>query len=70
MKLSHEMKANAAGPIWGLALGLLLAAVGIGLWCDAKLSASGSTLDESLAVALLLIGVFAAIYAGHELRRR
>lgn len=70
MKLSHKMKANAAGPVWGVALGLLLAAVGIGLWYGARLSASGGTLDESLAVASLLIGVFVAIYAGHELRRR
>jgi hypothetical protein len=70
MKLSHEVSSSTAGPAWGLAFGLLLTAVGIGLWCMAKLSASSSSLDEPVAVASLLIGVFTAIYAAHELRRR
>lgn len=70
MKLSHRTSASTAGPIWGIALGLLLSAVGVALWCDARLSASASRLDEPLAVASLLVGVFVAIYAGHEIRRQ
>ena len=70
MKLSHEVSSRTAGPVWGIALGVLLTAAGIALWCDAALSASGSTVDESLAVASLLVGIFAIIYAAHELRRR
>ena len=70
MKLSHELISHKVGPAWGLALGLIVAAAGVGLWCDAKLSASAGRLDEPLAVAAVLIGLFAAIYAAHELRRR
>lgn len=70
MKLSHRTSADTAGPIWGIAFGVLLSVAGVALWCEAKISTSASPLDESLAVASLLIGVFVAIYAGHELRRR
>jgi len=70
MKLSHEAGSRSAGPIWGIALGLLLTAAGVAILCDAKLTAYGSMLDESMAVGSLLIGIFATIYSAHELRRR
>ncbi|MFM0023529.1 hypothetical protein [Paraburkholderia azotifigens] len=70
MKFSHTLNGRKSGPGWGLAFGLLMTVAGIGLWCDAKLSASASSYDEPLGIAALLIGVFAAIYAVHELRPR
>jgi hypothetical protein len=54
----------------GLALGVPLTAAGVALWCDAKLTAYGSMLDESMVVGPLLVGIFATIYVAHELRRR
>ncbi|AUT72348.1 hypothetical protein [Paraburkholderia hospita] len=70
MKLSHKLASHKAGPVWGLAFGLLVTLAGIGLWCNAKLSASTGQFDESLSVAAVLVGVLAAIYALHELRHR
>jgi uncharacterized membrane protein HdeD (DUF308 family) len=70
MKFSHTLSERRAGPGWGLAFGLLMTVAGIGLWCDAKLSVAASPYDEPLGIAALLVGVFAAIYAVHELRPR
>jgi hypothetical protein len=70
MKLSHRISANTAGPAWGLAFGLFVSLAGVGLWCDAKMSAFAGSYDEPLGIAAVIIGVFAAIFAAHELRRR
>ena len=70
MKFSHRLDSHHAGPAWGLAFGLLVTLAGVALWCDAKLSSSAGRFDEPLAVAAVLVGVFVAIYAGHELRHR
>lgn len=70
MKLSHRLGARNAGPAWGLAFGLVVTLIGVGLWCVAKLSLTAGRFDEPLAVAAVLVGVFAVIYAAHELRHR
>lgn len=70
MKMSHRLRSHSAGPVWGLILGLFLMFVGIGLWIYAKSMHPGSRLDESLAMATIVIGVFLTVYAGRELRHR
>lgn len=70
MKLPHRLNTNTAGPAWGLAFGLFVSLAGIGLWCGARLSAFPGPYDEQLGIAGLLVGVFVATYAAHELRRR
>ncbi|OUL75740.1 hypothetical protein CA601_41685 [Paraburkholderia hospita] len=70
MKFSHRPASRNAGPVGGLVFGLFVTLAGVGLWCDAKLSSAAGRLDEPMAVAAVLAGVFTAIYAGHELRHR
>lgn len=70
MKHSHRLSTHTAGPVWGLAFGSFVSLAGICLWCDAKLSAFPGPYDESLGIAALLIGVFVATFAAHELRHR
>jgi hypothetical protein len=70
MKFKHELTVRQAGPVWGIVFGLLMTLAGIGLWCGALLAASPGRYDESLAIAAIIVGVFAAIYAAHELRHR
>lgn len=70
MKFSHTISSHKAGPVWGIAFGLVVTLAGVGLWCAAKLSSNAGRFDEPMAVAAVLVGVFAAIYAAHELRRR
>jgi drug/metabolite transporter (DMT)-like permease len=68
MKMSHRLESHdTAGPVWGLIFGMLMTAIGMGLWFYASLSAPPGRQDESLAVAAMLIGLFAAVYAGREL---
>ncbi|PTB28740.1 hypothetical protein C9I56_10570 [Paraburkholderia caribensis] len=70
MKLSHKLESGKAGPVWGVAFGLIITSVGLALWCDAKFSASAGQFTESVSVAAILVGVLAASYAVHELRHR
>jgi len=71
MKMSHRLgNSDTAGPVWGLIFGLLMTAIGMGLWFYATLSAPPGWQDESLAVAAVLIGLFLAVYAGRELCRK
>lgn len=71
MKMSHSLgSSDTAGPVWGLILGLLMTAIGIGLWFYVAVSVPPGRQDESLAVAATLIGVFLAVYAGRELCRK
>jgi hypothetical protein len=67
MKKPHKFQRQAAGPVWGLVFGAFMTAAGIGLWLYAKAPHRPSQFDESLAVAAVLIGVFAAVYAGREI---
>ncbi|MGF6766874.1 hypothetical protein P3T24_007235 [Paraburkholderia sp. GAS33] len=71
MKMSHRLESSGtAGPVWGLIFGLLMTAIGMSLWFHATLSIDSGRHDESLAVAATLIGLFLAVYAGRELRRK
>lgn len=71
MKMSHRLgNPDTAGPVWGLIFGMLMTAIGMGLWCYATSSAPPGRQDESLGVAAILIGLFSAVYAGRELRHK
>ncbi|KFX61028.1 hypothetical protein [Paraburkholderia fungorum] len=71
MKMSHKLgNSDTAGPEWGLIFGLLMVAIGMGLWFYATLSVTPGWQDESLAVAAMLIGLFLTVYAGRELWRK
>jgi hypothetical protein len=70
MKMSHSLQSDTAGPVWGLLLGMFLMVAGIGIWIYAKSSGPGDSLDESLAMAAVLVGTFLAVYAGREIRHR
>ncbi|OAJ56031.1 hypothetical protein A6V36_33935 [Paraburkholderia ginsengiterrae] len=70
MKMSHRLRSDSAGPVWGVILGLFLMAVGIGLWIYAKSMHPGSRLDESLAMATIVIGAVLTVYAGREISHR
>jgi hypothetical protein len=70
MKMSHQLRSDAAGPVWGLIMGMFLMLVGIGLWIYGKSPQPGSRLDESLAMTAMLIGAFLAVYAGREITHR
>ncbi|AIP36023.1 putative membrane protein [Paraburkholderia xenovorans LB400] len=68
MKMSHKSgSTNTAGPVWGLVFGVLMTAVGTGLWFYATSSVPPGRQDESLAIAVVLVGLFLVIYAGREL---
>ncbi|MCP3727521.1 hypothetical protein M3I53_31125 [Paraburkholderia sp. CNPSo 3272] len=68
MKMSHRLQSDSAGPVWGLILGMFLMVAGIGIWIYAESSEPGDSLDESLAMAAMLVGTFLAVYAGREIR--
>jgi len=71
MKMSHRLGSpDTAGPVWGLVFGMLMTAIGMGLWFYASSSVPPGRQDESLAVAAIVIGLFVAVYAGRELRRK
>ncbi|WP_227746994.1 hypothetical protein [Paraburkholderia franconis] len=56
--MSHRLRSHSAGPVWGLIQGLFLTAVGISFWIYVKSLLPGRRLDESLAMAAMLIGAF------------
>ena len=68
--MSHRLQSRSAGPVWGLIMGMFLVAVAIGIWIYVKSLQPGDSLDESLAMAAMLLGVFLAVYAGREIRHR
>ncbi|WP_412527679.1 hypothetical protein [Burkholderia lata] len=61
---------KTAGPIWGVAAGLLLAAAGLslGLFPEA-LRNSGST-NDFMASGAAMLGIFLVVYSTRELRRK
>lgn len=69
MKTLHKLRSRTAGPVWGLVFGILISAVGLGLWFYARTSSSSEG-DQSVAVAAVLIGVFLTVYAAREIGRR
>jgi len=70
MKMSQRLQTDSAGPVWGLILGMFLVVAGIGIWIYVKASEPGDSLDESLAMAAMVVGTFLAVYAGREIRHR
>lgn len=61
---------KTAGPIWGVAAGLLLAVAGLSLGIFPKsLQSSGSAYDF-VASGVAMLGIFLVVYSTHELRRR
>ena len=61
---------KSAGPIWGVAAGLLLAVAGLSLGIFPKsLQGSGSA-NEFMASGVAMLGIFLVVYSTHELRRR
>jgi hypothetical protein len=69
MKTIHKLRSRTAGPGWGLAFGIFMTAVGIGLGFYAASNDDLNQLDGQIAVAATLIGVFTAVYAAREMRR-
>lgn len=68
MKMSHKRRAPVAGPVWGLAFGVLMMAASAALWWLGSNLGQGLP-AESLAVAALLVGVFTFVCAAREIAR-
>lgn len=61
---------ESAGLIWGVAAGLILAAVGLAMGVFPKLMHSTGTLNDFVASGVTMIGIFLTVYAVRELRRK
>ena len=70
VKKARELPPRTTGPIWGVLLGALLLAVGIGLWFYSVSPWDASRSDGALAVAAVLVGGYLSVYAGHEIYRQ
>ncbi|RAR61273.1 hypothetical protein C7401_108209 [Paraburkholderia unamae] len=68
MKHWHQARRHVTLAVTGLTLGLAAAGAGVGLWLHA-LHGGANAGGESASVAAILLGVFLAICAGHELWR-
>ncbi|MFM0323470.1 hypothetical protein [Caballeronia glebae] len=66
MKMTHRITSSTSGPAWGLAFGLMMTAIGVALWWRG-VSSFPDTVDESLGIAALLVGIFMSVYAGREI---
>ena len=61
---------KTAGPMWGMAAGLLLAVAGLSLGILPKsLHGSGSA-NDFMASGVAMLGIFLVVYSTHELRRK
>ncbi|AUT76791.1 hypothetical protein [Paraburkholderia hospita] len=70
MKMTHKLHPGKAGPVWGLIFGLFMCAVGVGIWCLAPMMSRPDGVDDSLAVAAVLVGAISAVYGARELYHR
>ncbi|WP_174982816.1 hypothetical protein [Burkholderia lata] len=61
---------KTAGPIWGVAAGLLLAAAGLSLGIFPKSLQSSGSANDFMASGVAMLGIFLVVYSTHELRRR
>ncbi|WP_321960847.1 hypothetical protein [Paraburkholderia sp. J7] len=66
MKHWQHARRRATWAVTGLALGLVATGAGVHLWLRAP---AGGAADQSVAVGAILLGVFTAICAGHEIWR-
>ncbi|KWE55874.1 hypothetical protein [Burkholderia sp. MSMB2157WGS] len=70
MKNKTDKTDKTAGPIWGVAAGLLLAGTGLSLGIfPAALHGAGSA-NDFLASGVAMLGIFLVVYSTHELRRK
>ncbi|MDE1140651.1 MAG: hypothetical protein V4793_45130 [Paraburkholderia tropica] len=70
MKSLHEARERTMLAATGLAVGLAATAAGAGLWLRAIGNDSAANADvQSASVGAILLGVFVAICAGHEIWR-
>ncbi|WP_174998648.1 hypothetical protein [Burkholderia lata] len=61
---------RTAGPIWGVAAGLLLAVAGLSLGIFPKSLYSSGSANDFMASGVAMLGIFLVVYSTHELRRR
>jgi len=61
---------KTAGPIWGVAAGLLLAAAGLSLGIFPTSLHSSGTANDFMASGAAMLGIFLVVYSTHELRRK
>lgn len=68
MKQWQHLREHGTLAVTGLAAGLAATGTGVALWLRALHGGAG-TGDQSTSVAAILLGVFVAICAGHEIWR-
>lgn len=61
---------KTAGPVWGVAAGLLLAAAGLSLGIFPTSLHGSGTANDFMASGAAMLGIFLVVYSAHELRRR
>ena len=61
---------KTAGPIWGVAAGLLLAAAGLSLGIFPKSLQSSGSANDFMASGAAMLGIFLVVYSTRELRRK
>ncbi|MFJ1209535.1 hypothetical protein [Burkholderia pyrrocinia] len=61
---------RTAGPVWGVAAGLLLAAAGLSLGIFPTSLHGSGTANDFMASGAAMLGIFLVVYSTHELRRR
>ncbi|MDN7429352.1 hypothetical protein CFB89_20505 [Burkholderia sp. AU16741] len=59
---------KTAGPIWGVAAGLLLAGAGLSLGIFP--AALRNSANDFMASGAAMLGIFLVVYSTHELRRK
>ncbi|WP_175689552.1 hypothetical protein [Burkholderia anthina] len=61
---------KTAGPVWGVAAGLLLAVAGLGLGILPKSLPGSGGASDFMASGVAMLGIFLVVYSTHELRRQ
>ncbi len=61
---------KTAGPIWGVAAGLLLAVAGLSLGISPKSMHGPGSINDFIAFGIAMLGIFVAVYSTHEWRRK
>ncbi|KVF79221.1 hypothetical protein WS75_05455 [Burkholderia sp. FL-7-2-10-S1-D7] len=61
---------KTAGPVWGVAAGVLLAAAGLSLGIFPESLNSMGTANDFMASGIAMLGIFLVVYSTHELRRK
>jgi formate/nitrite transporter FocA (FNT family) len=61
---------KTAGPMWGVAAGLLLAVAGLSLGIFSTSSPGSGSASDFMASGVAMLGIFLVVYSTHELRRQ